>query len=132
MDKKIELPSNIKFGIFFSIIFLFFSWYFYSEKTIKLSYFLIIFSIIFLIITIFNSKILLPLNKLWMKFGLLLGKIVNPIVLGFIFFVLFTSISIFMKLIGRDELNLKIHKKKSNWKINKKVPNYIETFKRQF
>ncbi len=132
MKEKITLPSNTKFGVFFSIIFLFLGWYFYSEKTIFLCYFLIFLSGIFLIITIFNSKILLPLNKLWMKFGLLLGKIVNPIVLGLIFFGLFTPISFFMKLIRRDELNLKINKKNSNWTINHEDTNYKESFKRQF
>ena len=67
---------------------------------------------IFLIITITNADALLPLNKLWMKFGILLGMIISPIIMGIIFFVIFTPIAILMRLSGRDELRLRFKKKK--------------------
>ena len=68
---------------------------------------------IFLIITITNADALLPLNKLWMKFGILLGMIISPIIMGIIFFVIFTPIAILMRLSGRDELRLRLKKKKN-------------------
>ena len=72
-------------------------------------------SIIFILITAFKSEALLPINFLWMRFGLLLGTIINPLILGIIFFGLITPIAIFTRLIGRDELYLKLKKKDSYW-----------------
>ncbi len=72
-------------------------------------------SIVFLILGIFNSKILLPLNKLWFKFGLFLGKIVSPVIMGVIFFVVVTPISFIMRILGKDLLNLKYNNNKSYW-----------------
>ena len=85
----------------------------------------------FLLVTLIKSDALLPLNKLWMRFGLLLGMIVSPIVLGVIFFGLFTPIAILMRLSGRDELRLKIAQKASHW-ISREEPIKSETFKHQF
>ena len=62
-----------------------------------------------------NSKLLTPLNKLWFKFGLFLGKIISPLIMGFIFFVVVTPIGIIMRLLRKDLLNLKYNKKKSYW-----------------
>ena len=88
--------------------------------------------IIFHSITILKSSLLTPLNKGWMLFGLTIGKIINPIILGFIFFILITPVSLFFKVIGRDELRLKKINSKSFWVIRslKKIP--AESFKDQF
>ena len=86
---------------------------------------------IFLVTTIINAKILLPLNKLWMKFGILLGMIISPIVMGIIFFGIFTPISITMMLFGRDELRLRFKKKKTHW-VNRKTNKEIDSFKNQY
>ena len=56
----------------------------------------------FLILGLINSKILSPLNKLWFKFGILLGKIVYPVIMGIIFFLVVTPISILLKIFGKD------------------------------
>jgi hypothetical protein len=85
----------------------------------------------FLVITIINAKILLPLNKLWMKFGILLGMIVSPIIMGIIYFGIFTPIAIIMRLAGRDELRLRLKKQKTHW-INRKILNKVDLFKNQF
>ncbi len=71
--------------------------------------------IVFCLITFFKADILRPLNKLWMSIGLVLGMIVSPIVMGFIFFVIFTPIGILMRFFGRDELLLRFKKKSSYW-----------------
>ena len=112
--KKNILPSNRNFGIVFTIVFLIISfWPLLNGEDIR--YWTLIISIIFFILALFNSKILTPLNKIWMKFGLLLGKIISPIVMGVIFFLVVTPIGILMKIIKMDILNLKYNKNKSYW-----------------
>lgn len=73
-------------------------------------------ALIFLLVSYLKPNILYPLNKLWMYFGYYLGKIISPIVLGVIFFGIFTPIAVFFKLIGRDELYLKDQNRDSHWK----------------
>ena len=128
---EIELPSNRKFGFFFSFVFALAAAYFYFSTNVSWAYVFIATALIFLIITLIKSDALLPLNKLWMRFGLLLGMIVSPIVLGIIFFGLFTPIAILMRLSGRDELRLKFTQKASHW-ISRGEPIKSESFKNQF
>ena len=128
---EIKLPSNRKFGLFFAAIFLIASFYSYYIGSEIMVYILGTICGIFLIITIVNADVLLPLNKLWMKFGILLGMIVNPIIMGIIFFGIFTPIAIVMRLFGRDELRLRFKKKKTHW-INRKAFNVFNSFKKQF
>ena len=113
-SNKIKLGSNRSFGIVFFIVFLIIAIYpLLNDNSIRL--WSLIIGIIFLILGIINSKILTPFNILWMKFGLLLGKIVSPIVMGFVFFGVVTPISIIMKLLRKDLLNLKRNKKETYW-----------------
>lgn len=128
----IELPSNHKFGFFFSGIFLAASTYFYFEENVTLAYSLTAIGILFLGISLISPNTLLPLNKLWMRFGLLLGIIVSPIVLGLIFFGLFTPISLMMRLFGRDELRLKLINRTSHWKERSADNVQHDAFKYQF
>ena len=86
---------------------------------------------IFLLVTLIKSEVLLPINKLSIRLGLLLGMIISPIVLGIIFFGLFTPIAALMRLSGRDELRLKIANKESHW-ISRSETITSETFKNQF
>lgn len=129
-----KLPSNKKFGYFFSLVFLIVSTYFYYNETLIISYVFIILTAIFFIITIINADLFLPLNKIWMRFGFLLGKIISPIILGFIFFGLITPYGVIMRIFGRDELNLKkikSKKSKSYWIDRPNVSSQIN-FKKQF
>ena len=113
-NNKIKLGSNRSFGIVFFIVFLIIATYpLLNDNSIRL--WSLIIGIIFLILGIINSKVLTPFNILWMKFGLLLGKIVSPIIMGFVFFGVVTPISILMKLFGKDSLNLKRNKKQTYW-----------------
>ena len=126
-----KLPSNQSFGFFFSSVFAFVGVYNYFSANIFLALVLMIFALIFLFITLINSDALEPLNKLWMRLGILLGRIVSPIVLGVIFFGLFTPIAILMRLSGRDELRLKFNRQLSYW-ISRGEPIKSESFKQQF
>ena len=128
---EIELPSNRKFGFFFTFIFSVAAAYFYYSANISWAFVFIVAAVIFLIVTLVKSDALLPINKLWMRFGLILGMIVSPIVLGLIFFGMFTPIAILMRLSGRDELKLKFTQKSSHW-ISRAEQTKSVTFKNQF
>ena len=128
---EVELPSNRKFGFFFTFLFAVAATYFFYSVKITWAYVFFALTFVFLITTLIKSDSLLPMNKLWMRFGLLLGMIVSPIILGLIFFGLFTPIAILMRLSGRDELRLKFSRKPSHW-ILRNEPIKSESFKNQF
>ena len=128
---EIELPSNRKFGFFFTFVFAAVAAYFYYSTNVSWAYVFVAAALAFLLVTLIQSDALLPLNKLWMRFGLLLSMIVSPIVLGIIFFGLFTPIAILMRLSGRDELRLKLTQKISHW-VSRGEPIKSESFKHQF
>ena len=112
--KKNILPTNRNFGIVFFIVFLIISfWPLLKNGDVR--YWSLVVSVIFLILALLNSKILTPLNKVWMKFGFILGKIVSPIVMGFIFFVVVTPTGIIMRVLGKDLLNLKKNNQNTYW-----------------
>ena len=110
----IKISSNRSFGIVFFVVFLLIALYplIHNEEIRIWS---LIISLIFLILGLINSRILNPLNKLWFKFGILLGKIVSPIIMGIIFFLVVTPIGFIMRVLGKDLLNLKFNANKSYW-----------------
>tara|TARA_Y100001970_G_scaffold227833_1_gene282012 strand:+ start:306 stop:689 length:384 start_codon:yes stop_codon:yes gene_type:complete len=112
--KDIKIGSNRSFGLVFFIVFLLISIYpILNDENIRTWSLLI--ALIFLFLGLFNSKILSPLNKIWFKFGLILGKIISPIIMGIIFFIVVTPIGLFMRILGKDLLNLKYNNNKSYW-----------------
>ena len=114
MTDKIKLPTNRNFGIVFFVVFLLIAIYpLINNGELRIWSFVI--AIIFLILGLINSKVLTPLNKLWFKFGLLLGKIVSPLIMGIIFFFVVTPTAFIMRIIGKDLLNLKFNNKKTYW-----------------
>ena len=120
MNSEINKSSNKNFGIVFFVVFILVALYplVYSGEIRIWS---IVLSLIFLTLGLLNSKILTPLNKIWFKFGIILGKIISPIIMGVIFFLVVTPIGLLMRLLGKDLLNLKYNKNKSYW-IEKKAP----------
>ena len=120
MSNEIKISSNKSFGLVFSVVFLIIAVYPFLKNGNLIIWSLII-SIIFLILGLTNSKILTPLNKLWFKFGIFLGKIVSPLVMGVIFFFVVTPIGLIMRVLGKDLLNLKYNLNKSYW-IEKSGP----------
>jgi predicted membrane protein len=117
---ELKPGSNKSFGIVFFIVFILITLYplTYGEEMRIWS---LLISIIFLILGLLNSKILTPLNKIWFKFGIFLGKIVSPIVMGVVFFIVVTPIGLIMRLLKKDVLGLKYNKDKSYW-IEKSGP----------
>ena len=114
MQQKIKLPSNKNFGIVFSIVFLIVAlWPLLSQNDIRI--WSLIISGIFLVLGLINSKLLLPLNKIWFKFGIFLGNFIAPIVMGIIYFMVVTPTGLIMKMLGKDLLNLKKNNKDTYW-----------------
>jgi hypothetical protein len=117
---KIKVSSNKSFGLVFFVVFLLIAlWPLSYNSEIRIWSFLL--SIIFLILGLLNSKILSPMNKIWFKFGLLLGKFVSPLVMGIIFFLVVTPIGLIMRILKKDLLSLKYNKNSTYW-IEKNGP----------
>tara|TARA_Y100000590_G_scaffold436077_1_gene556213 strand:- start:398 stop:781 length:384 start_codon:yes stop_codon:yes gene_type:complete len=116
----VKTSSNRSFGIVFFVVFLIIALFpLINDGNLRI--WSLIISLIFLILGLINSKILTPLNKIWFKFGLLLGKIISPIVMSIVFFLVVTPIGFLMRIIKKDLLNLKINNNKSYW-IEKSEP----------
>lgn len=114
MQKSIKLPSNRNFGIVFFLVFLIIGfWPLINTEEVRI--WAIIISLIFLLLGLANSKLLNPLNQIWFKFGVLLSKIISPIVMGTIFFLVVTPIGLLMKIFKKDLLNLKLNNDKTYW-----------------
>ena len=114
MQQKIKLPSNKNFGIVFSVVFLIISlWPLLNQDDVRI--WSLIISGIFLILGLINSKLLLPLNKIWFKFGLMLGNFIAPIVMGIVYFMVVTPTGLIMRVLGKDLLNLKKNNKDTYW-----------------
>ena len=117
MQKNIKLPSNRNFGIVFFIVFLIIAlWPLLKQNEIRI--WSLIISFVFFVLGLINSKLLAPLNKLWFKFGILLGNIIAPIIMGIVFFLVVTPTGLIMRLFRKDTLKLKKNNNTSYW-INK-------------
>ena len=111
---KIKIGSNRSFGIVFFILFLLIALYpMINSEGIRM--WSIIVSLIFLVLGLLDSKILTPLNKIWFKFGMLLGIIISPLIMGIIFFLVVTPIGLIMRILGKDLVNLKYNNNKTYW-----------------
>ena len=125
-NSNIKIGSNKNFGIVFFLFFLIISIFpLFKDEDIRV--WSLIIAIIFLVFGLLNSKVLTPLNKIWFKFGILLGSFVSPIVMGIIFFVIVTPTSLIMRLLRKNLLNLKKGNKATYWiersKIESKMKN---------
>ena len=125
---EIKLPTNRNFGIVFFFVFLVISAYpLLNDDEIR--YWSLFISLIFLLLGLINSRLLTPLNKAWVRFGLMMGTIVNPIIMSLIFFAVVTPTAFLLRLIGKDVLHLKKNNDKSYWKKKEKS---LSSMKDQF
>ncbi len=126
--KRLKIPSNRNFGlVFFFVFFIISIWPLFNNGRINM--FLVFLSFIFLLLGLVNSKLLMPLNKLWFSFGLLLGRFISPIIMGVIFFGLVTPIGLLLRVFRKDILKLKLNNKNTYWD---KKNNLKNNFKNQF
>jgi hypothetical protein len=109
------LPSNRKFGTTFALVFAFAAVYSYFRDAAAWPAALALLALLFGAATLIAPGWLEPLNNLWMRFGLLLGKIVSPIVLGLVFFLVITPVSWIARLRGRDALAIRKRNVPSYW-----------------
>ena len=120
-DKKIKIGSNRSFGVVFSIVFLILALLpLINGNSIRI--WLVILSLIFFILGLLNSNILFPLNRIWFKFGIILGGVVSPIIMGLVFFLVVTPTSLILRLFKKDILSLKKNESMTYWikKLDKK------------
>ncbi len=129
LNNNTKISSNRSFGILFFIVFFITSlWPLISRGDII--YWALIASLIFLVLGVLNSKLLTPLNKLWIKFGIFLGAIVSPIVMGIIYFIILTPIGALMRFLGKDLLKINKSKSLTTYWINRDKQK--NTMKKQF
>ena len=128
MKKKKLLGPNKSFGILFFIIFFIYGiWPIFNSNGIRI--WSLVIAVVFFILVLFNSKLLVPLNRMWLKFGELLGKIISPIVMAFVYFFVITPIAIIIRLLGKDLLKVKFNTRSSYWISRDKN---IGSMKKQF
>tara|TARA_B100000767_G_scaffold58838_1_gene54616 strand:- start:581 stop:964 length:384 start_codon:yes stop_codon:yes gene_type:complete len=124
--KEIKMPTNRNFGVVFFFVFLIIS-LFPLLKNENIRIWSIIIALAFLVLGLLNSKFLTSLNKIWFRFGIILGSIVSPIVMGIVFYTIVTPTSLIMRALGKNLLNLKKRNKKTYWversKIKSKMKN---------
>tara|TARA_B100001996_G_C18382726_1_gene485980 strand:+ start:291 stop:668 length:378 start_codon:yes stop_codon:yes gene_type:complete len=111
MDKK---NSNKSFGVLFFIVFLLIAlWPILNDDSLRI--WSLIIAIIFLVLGLLNSKILNPFKRIWIKFGEILGKVIAPLVLSIVYFIVVTPIGLFLRIFGKDLLGIKLLDKESYW-----------------
>ena len=126
MHKK---SSNRSFGILFFLVFLGFGLW-PLTKELSPNIYLIIISVVFLVLGLLNSKLLSPLNEIWIKFGEILGRIIAPLIMALVYFLILTPISLLVRVFGKDLLGLKYLKQQNSYWIKRKKE--ISTMDKQF
>ena len=124
---NIKRKDNIIFGILFFIFFLIIGLYPLKSNGI-IRVWSVVLSLIFLIITIVRPNLFTFLNKLWIKFGILLGRIISPIVMGLVFFFVVTPIGVLVRILKKDVMGLK--RGASSYWINRE--DKLQSMKKQF
>lgn len=124
-----NLPSDRKFGFLFSVIFLIAAFFVAKKQEIPVAVSLCVLAGVIFLISLVSPHWLRPFNRIWMGFGHLLGRIVNPLVLGTLFYLIISPIGIITRAFGRDELRLKMIPRDTHWKARDK---HQTSFKDQF
>ena len=127
-----KLPGNRTFGLFFCAVFGLAGLYALYLGAGPYAWAAFAVAALLLCVALIRAECLLPLNRLWLRFGLLLGRIVSPLVLGAIFFGLFTPLALLMRVFGRDELRLKLRPDRSLWQPRDTPAGGPCVFTRQF
>ena len=124
-----EQSSEKSFGVVFSIVFLIVALYpLINSEGLRI--WALVVSIIFFLLAFLAPKILVLPNKLWFKFGLLIGSIVAPIVMAFVYFVTVLPTGLIMRLLGKDLLKQKLDKNAKSYWVKRSEP--MGSMKNQF
>ena len=126
---NIKAGSVKSFGIVFFFVFIIIALYpLLNNHEIRV--WSLIIGFIFLILGLINSPLLKPLNLIWFKFGLFLGKLIAPIIMGIVYFIVVFPTFLLLKLFKRNYLNIKYERNMSSYWIN--VKDKSTTMKDQF
>ena len=124
-----EKPSEKSFGVVFSIVFLIVALYpLINSESLRI--WALVVSIIFFLLAFLAPKILVLPNKLWFKFGFLIGSFVAPIVMAFVYFVTVVPTGFIMRLLGKDLLKQKLDKNAKSYWVKRSEP--MGSMKNQF
>ncbi len=118
-SSKDKISSNRSFGLVFFLVFFVIAFWSFRGDFNQIRVLPLSISLVFLILGMLNSKLLTPLNKIWIRFGFLIGSIVAPIIMGAIFFFVVTPIGILVRLFGKDLLKLKTNKNTNSYWIKR-------------
>jgi hypothetical protein len=116
-----ELPSNRSFGWTFTGFFILVGIYGLWRGGATLSWGLAL-ALLMALVTLTRETWLTPLNRAWMAFGELLGRVVSPVVLGLIFFGVFTPVAVGMRLFGRDAMCRRFEPAKPSYWVKRDPP----------
>lgn len=120
-EQHVEGSSDRSFGLVFAVVFLVIAcWPLIHKETPH--WWAIVASAVFGAIALLKPALLAGLNRLWLKLGLLLGKLVSPIALGILFYGVLTPIGAVVRLTGKDPLRLKLDSGADSYWIPRKPP----------
>tara|TARA_B100000029_G_scaffold64282_1_gene57562 strand:- start:104 stop:493 length:390 start_codon:yes stop_codon:yes gene_type:complete len=129
MSKIKKESPNRTFGIVFAIVFLIIAFWTFRGNFEDIKKIPLFISLVFLVLGLLNSKLLTPLNKIWLKLGEKIGKVIAPIVMGIVYFLVLTPISLLIRMLGKDLLKIKFSQANSYWIEREKD---ITSMKKQF
>jgi len=128
----VTLPTDRKFGVFFGVLFFLASFVCLITSQIALAALLGVASLVLFTLSAWKPSLLHSMNRAWLIFGLTLGRILNPIVMGLIFYVIFVPTALLLKIFGRDELRLKVKSRETYWKLRPADHERQDPFRQQF
>lgn len=114
MNTALQLPSNRSFGWTFTVVFALIALFAYP--------WLLAVAALFAAVTVIRDQWLAPLNRAWMRFGALLNRIVSPVVLGLIYFAVFTPVAVVMRLAGRDAMRRRFEPARPSYWVPREPP----------
>jgi len=120
-EDKIKTPSDWSFGIVFTVVFLSLGiWMLWKERSEEWVF--LVGAALLFVVALARPSMLNPFNLAWMKFGLLLSRVVNPIILGIVFFLVISPMAILRRLLGKDSLHLKFNPNTDSYWITRNPP----------
>lgn len=132
MSSQLTLPSNRRFGLTLGAALAGIGLFLVLRGAIVVGPVLLAIAIFLVGMAILFERRLETANRAWMRFGVLLGSVVSPVVLALVYFLMLTPLALYLKVIGRDELRLKKRKLESHWINVRDDANTMRNFEKQF
>src|SRR5882672_12350809 len=118
---RVKASSNRAFGSVFAVVFLIVAvWPIFSGEMVR--WWSLFIAAGFVLVTVAAPKLLALPNRLWLRFGLLLNRIISPVVLAFLFYVVMTPMGALMRVFGKDNLRLQCDDSDTSYWIKRDPP----------